>query len=130
MNRKWILILACSLFSMLVMYRAFAIPFTHDEATTWNYLRYTDVVGCFFNPVCWGSANHHWLNTVLLQLSATIGGDSPGVLRMPNVLAGWLYFLVAALISYRYLKNTWAQLLGFLLMTAHVYLLDFFSLAR
>jgi len=129
-NKNWMLILTCFGIAFLILYRAYIIPFTHDESSTWLNLRYQNVWGCFFTPACWKSANNHWLNTILLQLSGNIGGELPLVLRMPNVLAGWSYVLCAALLVTQYLKNHWSQLFGFSLVTFHFYLLDFFSLAR
>ena len=128
--KHWILVLILLGLAILILYRAYILPFTHDESATWIYLRHTNVWGCFFDTSCWTSANNHWLNTILLQLSANLGGEIPWVMRMPNVLAGWTYLLTSAFLVTRYLKNNWAQLFGFLILTAHIYLLDFFSLAR
>ena len=130
MRKNWVLITAVIALAGLILYRAIVIPFTHDESATWLYLRHTNVWGCFFDPDCWNWGNNHWLNTILLQLCANIGGDIPVVLRFPNVLGGWLYLVAAALLVNRYLQNYWAQLGGFLFISLHIYLLDFFSLAR
>ncbi len=130
MKDKWFLVVAGILFTYLVAYRAVVIPMTHDEASTWINFRHYNLWSCISNYYCWQSANNHWLNSLLMQWSASLFGDSPFGLRLPNVLAGSLYFLAAGLISYRYLHNSWLQISGFLLFCAHVYLLDFFSLCR
>lgn len=117
-------------FAILIAYRAYAIPFTHDEASTWINYRYLNVWTCTTNTFCWGSANNHWLNTLLLQVSASLFGESPFAIRLPNVLAGVAYLVCAALISARFIKNYSMQLAAFMLLCGHVYLLDFFSLAR
>jgi len=114
----------------LIAYRAYVIPFTHDEASTWLNYRNLNVWSCYSNAQCWGTANNHWLNTFLMQRSSALFGDQVWALRLPNVLAGLGYFICAALICGRYLHNYALRFAGLLLLCAHVYLLDFFSLAR
>lgn len=130
MKGNWVLIVLVGLFTSLVTYRAVVIPMTHDEASTWLNFRHYNLWSCISNYYCWQSANNHWLNSLLMQWSATIFGDHPFALRLPNVLAGVLYFLAAGLIVSRYLHAVWLQLSGFLLLSANIYLLDFFSLCR
>lgn len=127
---RWLLVGCIFILTLLVAYRAAVIPMTHDEASTWLSFRHYNIWGWFSDYYCWQSANNHWLNTLLLQWSAGIFGESAFALRIPNMLAGALYFLAAALISWRYIKTPMLQLAGFLLLCGHVYLLDFFSLAR
>lgn len=118
------------IFGTLITYRAFVIPMTHDEASSWLNYHTTPIWSCFSDPKCWGTANNHWLNTLLFQWCESLFGNDPWALRIPNVLAGWGYLLCAALLCSRYMKTFILQLLGFLLLCGHVYLLDFFSLAR
>ncbi|MEO6131778.1 MAG: glycosyltransferase family 39 protein, partial [Saprospiraceae bacterium] len=112
------------------MYRSYSMPITHDEASTWLNYRHLNVWSCVSNPACWGSANNHWLNTLLLQWTATLFGDVPWALRLPNVIAGIAYLYCALLFCTRYIQNNVLRFAGFVLLCAHVYLLDFFSLAR
>lgn len=130
MKGNWVLVIAVVLFTCLVAYRAVVIPITHDEASTWLNFRHYNLWSCISNYYCWQSANNHWLNSLLMQWSASLFGDRVFALRLPNVLAGSLYFLGAALIASRYIPSSWMQIAGFLLLCAHVYLLDFFSLCR
>ena len=130
MKRNWLLVVGIISLAAVFAYRAYAIPFTHDEASTWLNYRYINVWSCISNPACWGTANNHWLNTLLLQWSASIFGEAAWALRLPNVLAGFGYLICAALLCARYTKNYALQCAGFLVLSAHVYLLDFFSLAR
>lgn len=116
--------------AVLIAYRSYVIPMTHDEASTWLNYRHINVWSCISNAACWGTANNHWLNTLLLQWSASLFGDVAWALRLPNVLAGIGYIFCSALISARYIKSHCLQFAGFLLLCGHVYLLDFFSLAR
>ena len=124
------LVLCVLVFGVLITYRSFVIPITHDEASSWLNYHTTPIWSCFFDPKCWGTANNHWLNTLLFQWSEFFFGNDPWALRLPNVLAGWGYLAGAALLCSRYIKTFVLQVLGFLLLCSHVYLLDFFSLAR
>jgi hypothetical protein len=130
MKNRWLLVLFIIGFIAMVAYRAAVIPITHDEASTWFNFRHYNLWGCLTDYWCWQTANNHWLNSLFLQWSAGIFGESPFALRLPNVLAGGLYFFAGALLSWRYIKTMMLQLAGFLLLCGHVYLLDFFSLAR
>ncbi len=130
MKRNWFLICIAVVLAVLVAYRAWSMPITHDEASTWLNYRHLNVWSCLSNPACWGTANNHWLNTLLLQWSAFLFGSAPFALRLPNVLAGVGYIFCAVLISTRYTNNKSLQCAGLLLLCGHVYLLDFFSLAR
>lgn len=123
----WLAVIALG---SLVTWRAVHIPMTHDEASTWINYRHLDVWSCLSNYGCWGTANNHWLNTLLLQWSAHAFGESPWALRLPNILAGWGYGFLAARISLRYTQGVAAGLGAWVLLCGHVYLLDFFSLAR
>ncbi len=130
MKRYWPLVLAVIFFGGLIFYRAIVIPITHDEAGTWYFYRHINVWTCFSSPSCWESANNHWLNTLLLQWSSGVFGEHQWALRLPKVIGGILYLVAAACISYRYHQSMALRLASFLLLTTHMYLLDFFSLAR
>jgi hypothetical protein len=128
--RDLVLLAAVLALGSLVAWRAVYIPMTHDEASTWINYRHLDVWSCISNYDCWGTANNHWLNTLLLQWSASVFGDAPWALRLPNVLAGFGYGCIAALLCRRYTSGVLAGLGAWLALCGHVYLLDFFSLAR
>ena len=130
MKKSLAVVAGVVLFSVFIAFRAVDLPITHDEASTWLNYRHLNVFSCLSNYACWGSANNHWLNTLLLQWSAGLFGEAPWALRLPNVFAGILYLVAAALLSLRYIKQPVLQVAGFLLLVAHIYLLDFFSLAR
>lgn len=122
--------LAILAFGALVTWRAVYIPITHDEASTWLNYRHLDVWSCLTNYACWGTANNHWLNTLLLQWSAAVFGEHPWAIRLPNVLAGWGYAMVAACIARRYAPGAVSALAAWVLLCSHAYFVDFFSLAR
>ena len=130
MKRNWYLVLGVIFFGVLIVYRAREIPMTHDEASTWLNYKHLNVWSCLTNSACWGSANNHWLNTLLLQWSSGIGGDTPLAIRFPNVIAGIAYLICSSLICSRYLSGGLTRFAGVILLVGHVYLLDFFSLAR
>lgn len=115
---------------ILIAFRAYAMPITHDEVSTWYHYLNIDLFSCFTNPSCWGTANNHWLNSLLMQVTTSVFGDGVLALRIPNVLAGWLYLICAILFCARFIKSSGLQLAGFLLLSSYMYLLDFFSLAR
>lgn len=125
-----LLIPAVVILVVIIAVRAYIMPVTHDEVATWALYLPKNLFGCVSDPECWGTANNHWLNSFLMQCSAAAFGEEALALRIPNIIAGGLYLLCAALISTRYLGTQGQQLAGFLLLTAHPYLLDFFSLAR
>ena len=127
---RWALLILVVISTFFVAYRAAIIPFTHDESSTWLNFRFYNVLNCLYDYYCWQTANNHWLNTLLLQGSAAVFGESPLALRLPNVIAGAFYFIAAALMAHRYVKGSAMQIAAFLLLSGHLYLLDFFSLAR
>jgi hypothetical protein len=130
MKSRWFHLTLIIIFTFLVGYRAYVIPFTHDESSTWLNFRHYFLPDCISDYFCWQTANNHWLNSLFLQWSANLFGESPFALRLPNVIAGLLYFSAASLLAIRYVNQTVLQLVAFLLLSAHLYLLDFFSLAR
>lgn len=129
-KRNWLLFAAMILLMIIIAYRAYVMPITHDEVGTWFHYLPKNLFACICNPECWWNANNHWLNSLLMQWTGYLFGEKVWAYRIPNILAGWLYLLAAAMISMRYLKTQGQQLAGFLFLSAHVYLLDFFSLAR
>lgn len=130
MKSKWWLYGFVFLSTCLVAYRAVVMPVTHDEASTWLNYRHYNLWLCLSDYWCWHTANNHWLNTLLMQWSGGLFGEVAWALRLPNVLAGGLYFLAAAHICFRYVPSPVLRVSGFLLLCAHLYLLDFFSLFR
>lgn len=110
-----------------VVVRACVIPFTWDESFTWlMYVRGSDWWPEVNSEM---SANNHLLNTWLMKLSEMIFGTSEFVLRLPNVLGSLLYFSTAFLFA-RQQQKPFAQAAVFIILAAHPYLLDYFSLAR
>lgn len=74
---------------VICAYRAFTQSLVHDEALT-NELY---VLGPLNNVFHSYTANHHFLNSILMRISAAIFGDSEWALRLP-ALAGASLFTV------------------------------------
>lgn len=113
-------LLAVCLF-IYVFYRAATLSFTHDEALSYTIVQGVDVYT--------QTANHHWLNTVLMGVCSQLFGDAEWSLRLPNVLSFGVYAL-AVIGILRFSKQTWIQLIGAALLLGNPLLIEFFSLAR
>src|SRR5882672_8620191 len=77
-----------------VALRAYHLSFTHDES-----LSYTILKG---NESLKNTANHHVLNTYLMECCSWAFGGSELSLRLPNVLSFFVYLFC----SYKLLKDT------------------------
>lgn len=102
-------------------FRAAHLSFTHDES-----LSYTIAAG---DPTWRGLANHHPLNTLLMQAALATVGDSEWALRLPNLLAHALYLACGLDLARRVRRGAHAAL-AFALLQLDPFLLDFFGLAR
>lgn len=122
-----ICILGISLFFITFeVFRAARAALTADEAAT--YLVY--IASNFLAIFNFGSANNHFLNTLLAKFSWASAGNSEFVLRIPNLLGYGLYLLFSFLILDRFVKKKIIVVCGYLLLTLNPYVLDFFSLCR
>lgn len=124
----WWIILPGILLFIYIALRAHRLSLTWDEANTFfEYVR---------NPRWWPqgynymSANNHLLNTWLMKCAVFLFGESEFALRLPNVLAGGLYFFAVASLVQKIAARRWQVLILFLLLTANPFVLDFFSVAR
>jgi hypothetical protein len=118
----WILIILSILVFIYVAVRAYTLSFTHDESMSFDLIK-------------WGgylidTANHHYLNSVLMNFMRGNFGESEFSLRLPNVLSFGLYLLGSILILKLFRVNDLFLLVGFVLLVFNPYLLDYFSLAR
>ena len=110
--------------------RAYLLSMTHDEAST--YLNYIDmnIWQCFHSPKCWGTANLHWLNTLLMQPSVKFFGVSEWSVRLPNLLMHVVYLLFSFLLVREMQRPFLVTFAAFLMLNLSPYLVQFFSLAR
>ena len=103
-----------------VVYRAYYLSFTHDEA-----LSFEIILG---NKAFSETANNHFLNTFLMSICYKFFGSSEFSLRLPNILG----FILYAFACFELLKNKniFIILVGISFLLLNPYLIDFFSLAR
>jgi len=99
---------------------------TIDEAFTYNlYLsKNLHVILTHFD------ANNHVLFTLLAKAAVSLLGKAEWVVRLPTILAGLLYLVVACKLCRLLLGCGWLFLLGLGAMSLNPYLLDFLSAAR
>lgn len=118
----WGMLMGCcaALFGYVV-FRAIHLSFVHDESLSFKILLGEDT---------WRfTANHHPLNTFLMQWFSRRFGNSEWALRIPNVVS-YLFYLTAGMLLLRRLRSLWIVCLGFALLNLNPFLLDFFGLAR
>jgi hypothetical protein len=105
--------------------RAARVSLTIDEAETYlNFL--SSRLTAVFN---FGSANNHFLNTLLAKVSSLSFGNGEFALRLPNLLGYAVYLGFGFLLLNRFVCRS-GVILGFLLLNLNPYVLDFFSLCR
>jgi hypothetical protein len=113
----------------VLVYKAAHTSITHDEVSTYDYLHFS-FWQLLQDPRCFGTANNHVLNTLLMKLSVGAFGTAEWALRLPNLLAFALFLGVAArwVLALSELHGfRWAAML---LLVVHPFMLDFFGLCR
>ncbi len=110
--------------------RADRLSMTHDESSTYLNTLPVPVLECFYEAHCWQTANLHMTNTVGMQFWVTLLGPTEWAIRLPNVLGHLVYLVFSFLLVTRLTREPAIQVMGFLVLNANPYLLDFFSLAR
>ncbi|MFQ5448196.1 MAG: ArnT family glycosyltransferase, partial [Saprospiraceae bacterium] len=110
--------------------RAKNLSMTHDECG--SFLIWTDfpIFTCFYDPVCWGSANLHFLYVLLMKASIGLFGVSELALRLPALLGHAVYMFFSWKLISSWTSRHWLVLAGFLLLNLNPFQLEFFSLAR
>ena len=113
-------LVACVLLAVIA-YRAGHLSFTHDEALSYSIGQGEDLYR--------ETANHHWLNTLLMKWSGAVLGQHEWALRLPNVLAFILYACAAMALLNKSEKG-WIRLTGAALLFGNPFLIEYFALAR
>jgi hypothetical protein len=107
-----------------IIYRAFAIPITQDEAHTYLLVKtnnWRQIVG---------TANTHWLNTIFIRFFLWLPGtDHTWKLRMLSMSAWAIYSFSTIKISLNF-KNSWLGVAFFIAAIGNPFLIFYFSLAR
>lgn len=75
-------------------------------------------------------ANHHFLNTLLMRLSAGVFGVSEWSLRLPALGGAALYFSAVYRLARRAFGDEWTFLLAVALLSLNPFVLDFMAAAR
>ena len=112
---------------LVLAWKAIFQAFTWDEAYTFS--EYVLREWRHAPDANYNLGNHHILNTWLMRLCSMAFGDAEWSLRMPNLLAGFGYLLLARSMAYRWTAGAGA-FLWLVVCTANPYLLDFFTVAR
>src|SRR5688572_809240 len=106
-------------------WRAATQAITLDEALT--YQLYVDAP--LAHLVLVYDANHHILHSLLCRASASLFGHGELALRLPSLLAGLAYLLLAQRITVGARATAWS-LLAFALLATNPFVLDYLALAR
>ena len=115
------------LFFIYAALRAVMVSLTYDESYT---LLHHVLPGVFYpDTFDTMAANHHPVNVWAAWCSTRLFGTSELALRLPALLAYLIYLLASAGIT-RKITSTPHRVAAFLVLNAHPYLVDFFSLAR
>ncbi len=126
--QRWWLTAPAFLLFIYVGFRAATVAITWDEAHTFfEYVRSASLLPHTYDYM---SANNHLLNTWLMQCSVTLFGEGEFALRLPNVLAGGVYFFAAGKLAELLFPRRPMALLAFLVLSLNPFVLDFFSTAR
>ena len=120
---QWGLVMLTGIYILL---RAIRVPFFSDEVST--FFRYVQIGQ--FNPFLHdANANNHPLNSLLMWFCYRLFGDGPLALRLPNVLAFFLYGYYVIKLG-RLFKSPWLSLAWLVVMIGSHYVVSFFHLAR
>lgn len=119
-------LLFCIAITGVLITRAFLVPVTHDEATTfYNYV----LTGDFIPFMAKGEANNHPLNSFLTYLFYHLFGNHTIVLRLANLLALPFYLLIIFKLSCK-LKSRLIRWVFLICMAGTFHMMEFFALSR
>lgn len=107
--------------------RAYLNPLVNDEAYTFLYFIYTDRF-IPFDTLFW-SANNHPVNSLLTWICYKLIGMEEWALRLPNLLAFFLFTLYSFKIG-TLLRSTWVRWSFWICLLGTPYLLELFGYAR
>lgn len=111
---------------VVCIYRAFTQSIVFDEALTWD-LYVNGPVSQLFHLY---RANHHFLNSVLMRVSAGIFGVSEWSMRLPALAGAALYFAACYQLARFAFGYGFSMLLALLLLCLNPLVLDFMVAAR
>ncbi len=111
---------------VLIVLRAFFIPFSHDEAATFFFYVQTND---FLPYQAHIYTNNHVLNSALATLCYHIAGSHRFVMRLPNVLS-FILLCVGVFKHFKYLKTIYSKIILVTFFILTINFLDFFELCR
>ncbi len=117
-------ICCCAVAGYLVA-RAVNVPLTYDEAS--SFFRY--VQGAPLALFDFATATNHLLNSIVSWLAVTAFGHAPWAMRLPNVMAGFVFLTCAASLTLS-TRHRAIGVAGSVLLATNPYLLDYFALSR
>jgi hypothetical protein len=125
----WLFFLLSELMFLLIIYKVFHIPVTHDETSTVVVAGDFSYWQIMMNPL--NDANNHILNTLLVKIFMWIFGAEQWVVRLPNLLSFLVYAFAVFRINKTVLKTSSIFFLpASILFVCNPYFVDFFSLCR
>jgi len=111
-----------------VFMRAYHIPMTIDEATTFLVYVQIPLKDVFLNnPV---NTNNHFLNSLLIRASTSVFGDSDFSVRFPSLLGYLIYIIFSFKLLTRISQRGIVIFTGVVLLHLNPYFIEFFGLAR
>ncbi|MGA2117251.1 MAG: hypothetical protein ABSH56_21125 [Bryobacteraceae bacterium] len=111
---------------LVCLYRAMTQSIVHDEALTYGFY-----IGAPLSQIFqFYDANHHFLNTLLMRISASIFGVSEFTLRLPALGGAALYLAAVYRICVREIGGDAAAFLTAALLALNPMILDFMVAAR
>ncbi len=116
--------------SVIVIYRAATLSFTHDESGSYLFFHNNTIWELFTDKEVWYSANNHIINTILYQISIGLFGHSDFTMRLPNVLAFISGYTLCYVFMFRYFTSVWGRIAIVAILFANPYVIDFYSLCR
>lgn len=127
--KKWAVsfLIGSFLFS-LVIYKAAATSFTHDEALSlFHYIKFPFSYIITYGEV---SANNHMLNSIFAKITSSIFGNSETALRLPNIIAFAILIISFAKWIHQKSKNLIVIISGFAILFLNNQSFEFYSLSR
>ncbi len=117
------------IFWVYLIFRAYLVPFLHDEiATYWFYINTGNYIPFTFKTD-YNSANNHLLNSFISRIFYLLFGYTPFVLRLANLLFVPVYCFYAYKIA-DMLKNKYLALLFWLCLLFIHSIVEFLALSR
>lgn len=125
-SERWIYAILFAVIWMYLWFRAYSMPFVHDEAVTFYVYIQSD---SFLPYVSALDANNHFLNSFLSWLCYKLFGSSWLALRIPSLMAFAVLFVALIRLAGR-LQTRWLRIALILSLLATPYFIEFFALCR